>query len=248
MNKFIFILIILLSASSIKLVGQNYALGQEVNDTIMSYNYGTIDYCYPDPDISLQINSNLIPFATGLQVKIVIDDIIPDSGIIGTSNGIYLNIGDELLFNDTILSHPIYFFLASEIKFSYVVTGMPSVLGEHYYCSVDSLFTFANCNNWFEVYPDDNTPNCQITMTSNVEDKPLKRINVYPNPFRDFLKIDPVDSIQKIEVFDINGNMLLYKKGISNNQEIDFSNFGKGIYFIKIITIDSISIERVLKN
>jgi len=56
---------------------------------------------------------------------------------------------------------------------------------------------------------------------------------VYPNPTKDFLYINILDStieIQNIQLFDVLGRLVLKQR----DQVIDVSNFKKGIYFLKI--------------
>ncbi|MCG8332181.1 MAG: T9SS type A sorting domain-containing protein [Chitinophagales bacterium] len=231
-----------------EMVGQNYYLGQEVNDTIMKFNYGTIDACFPDPDVSLGVNSNLIPLASGLQIKLVIDEIIPDTGVIGTDGGL-LSVGDELFFNDTTLSYPIYFYYAAEeIKYSYIVTGIPNILGEEYYCGVDSAFSFANCSNWFEIYPESSIPNCQIMNASETSQVSVQQVKIYPNPVKETLEIKTTKPIKKIKVYDLSGNLVLKESGRNNRVSVDFSYLQDGMYILKVTIDNFVVIEKIIKR
>ena len=54
---------------------------------------------------------------------------------------------------------------------------------------------------------------------------------MYPNPFVDKINIVGIDGTEKITVTDILGKELFTGLGI---QEINFSNYGKGSYFLTL--------------
>lgn len=78
---------------------------------------------------------------------------------------------------------------------------------------------------------------------------PKSLISIYPNPTFDYVKINS-ENDQKIiqaQIFDLNGRLLsnLYV----TNQMIDFKNFTKGMYILKLIDENnSIHFEKVIKN
>jgi len=68
-------------------------------------------------------------------------------------------------------------------------------------------------------------------------------ISVYPNPVTDVLNINGED-IEKIEVYDINGRLVIQSNSIS----ISTNNLNAGIYIVKIITANGISSHKVVKK
>ena len=217
-------------------VGQNYQLNVPVSDTIMKFNYSTIDACFPQEDISFEINPQLIPFATGLDVKVVITEIIPDSGVVGTDDGQLLNVGSEMFFSDTELSHPIYFFTASQIKYSYVVEGIPTVLNQPYYCAFDSAFSFASCGNWFIVYPEAGVPQCQVDLTMSTRNsESINTVHLFPNPAKENIQIRSNEAIKEIRIFNVLGQYQLHQKIDGNEIQLDVSSLPSGQYNATII-------------
>ena len=70
-------------------------------------------------------------------------------------------------------------------------------------------------------------------LTTN--DHFLKKINIYPNPTKDFINIDLQNSLKsKVQIFNIFGKELFNKQFTQNFISIDISNFTKGIYILKI--------------
>ncbi|MDG4715346.1 T9SS type A sorting domain-containing protein [Winogradskyella marincola] len=58
------------------------------------------------------------------------------------------------------------------------------------------------------------------------------KIKVFPNPSKEFIQISNLDSKEPYTIFGVLGNEI--KKGIiSENEQIDISNFTNGMYFLK---------------
>ena len=65
-----------------------------------------------------------------------------------------------------------------------------------------------------------------------------KQVILYPNPAFNLLNFEGVEADNTIEIYDINGRMLL--SGQVENNQIDISSLNTGAYFVKIISKDSI--------
>lgn len=75
-------------------------------------------------------------------------------------------------------------------------------------------------------------------------------VSFYPNPTKDILhiKYETAQNQLNISIFDVNGKIVLNTSNTSLNQ-IDISNLKKGIYFIKVETLDGkIQIEKIIKQ
>lgn len=62
----------------------------------------------------------------------------------------------------------------------------------------------------------------------------LNKLKLYPNPVEDVLTVKNVTVLDKIEVYDILGKKYFEIFPKNNLVEIDFSNFEKGTYFVKL--------------
>ena len=73
----------------------------------------------------------------------------------------------------------------------------------------------------------------------NINDiMPKNDINIFPNPCNDFINIETETKIENINIFDINGRLVLTKKynsSIQKNYEIDCSGLKQGIYYLNIM-------------
>lgn len=73
-----------------------------------------------------------------------------------------------------------------------------------------------------------------------------KTISIYPNPANDHLFINSTDA--EVNVYDLNGNLLMENKTYKANTSIDISNLSTGIYLVKINTPSGLITRRLIKN
>ncbi|WP_405564550.1 ELWxxDGT repeat protein [Polaribacter sp. Asnod6-C07] len=82
------------------------------------------------------------------------------------------------------------------------------------------------------------TPNLSVLNLHTFQntDK-LNKINIYPNPSNSFINIKSGKWFNKLNIYDIRGNLII-KKHIENTLEtkLNVNNLTKGIYFLEIIS------------
>ena len=73
----------------------------------------------------------------------------------------------------------------------------------------------------------------------------MEAISVYPNPTRDVIFVGANNdlSVQRVEVFDLTGQMVIS----STKVEIQVSDLESGIYFVRITADDRIVTQRIVK-
>lgn len=78
----------------------------------------------------------------------------------------------------------------------------------------------------------------------------LTRVAVvaYPNPTANKIYVTAQDTIEGIELFDINGRILLRTAPGNVNASIDLSPKAKGIYILKTYTASGADIQKIIKN
>lgn len=84
-----------------------------------------------------------------------------------------------------------------------------------------------------------------INTTMGVENIKKTTINIYPNPVKSILNIKTDDKIKVIELYDEIGRKV---KNLSNSNVINLENLSKGIYYLKIQTEKSSSVEKIIKE
>lgn len=80
----------------------------------------------------------------------------------------------------------------------------------------------------------------------NTEDFFAQNLKIYPNPAHDFFYISSNDSAQ-IQIFNAAGLSVLVTQ-TKNNEKIDVSGLGKGIYFMKIYSKGKVTLHKLIKQ
>lgn len=114
-----------------------------------------------------------------------------------------------------------------------------------YGSDVEETVTFAvmtNCENNESELSEEISVEIKYQDIKEYED----RFEFYPNPIDDYLYITTEENINKIEIYNIMGVMILEKDSISN--KIDLSKLNNGIYFIKIKTDKGTIVNRIVKS
>ncbi|MDC3195991.1 aryl-sulfate sulfotransferase, partial [Flavobacteriaceae bacterium] len=85
----------------------------------------------------------------------------------------------------------------------------------------------------------------EFTCSSLSTDDLLKNnITIYPNPVIDFININTSLNILEVDIYDVLGKSLNFRK--INNRKIDMSNFNRGIYVLKIKTEIGIITKKII--
>ncbi|KFC22713.1 T9SS-dependent choice-of-anchor J family protein [Epilithonimonas lactis] len=87
-----------------------------------------------------------------------------------------------------------------------------------------------------------------VSFTKNalaVNDVNKTAIKIYPNPVVDQLTIKTDDIIKSVQVYSLDGKLLKTIEG--NHDKVDFRNYQKGTYLLKIETNKSVTSQKVIK-
>ncbi len=85
-------------------------------------------------------------------------------------------------------------------------------------------------------------------FTNGIFNRPSFHINIFPNPVKEILNISSGDFIESIYVTTIEGKILLKENPYSNNFQIDFSSYPKGIYFLKTFSKNEYQINKIINQ
>lgn len=76
-----------------------------------------------------------------------------------------------------------------------------------------------------------------------------KQFRVFPNPVRDLLKVESkAVVINKLELFDLDGRLMLSKNLSDNKVEINTSALSRGTYILRISTHEGVHSQRIMKR
>ena len=78
--------------------------------------------------------------------------------------------------------------------------------------------------------------------------QPARLLNAYPNPTSSMLYIEDVKVGSVVQVISINGNLVYTSLVNRNNISIDMGTMNNGIYLVRLVEKDKVSVVRVVKN
>jgi len=99
----------------------------------------------------------------------------------------------------------------------------------------------------FQTMP--STFNAENTEFSSVSNNGAEQINlsISPNPAQHFVTISAGDQLAKINIYDLQGKIILIQNPDSNESTIDINHLADGMYYMEIETINGkVAIEKII--
>ncbi|MBS4041905.1 MAG: fibronectin type III domain-containing protein [Flavobacteriales bacterium] len=87
-----------------------------------------------------------------------------------------------------------------------------------------------------------------VTVTLGINNNNLSLVKIYPNPTSDYLTIQHSVSIQKIELYNLLGQLVKEVKVSSNIEQISLNQLSKGTYLLKVFDDVSSQSFKVIKQ
>ena len=88
---------------------------------------------------------------------------------------------------------------------------------------------------------------CIKTLGESIEEF-TSSFEIYPNPVDVNLHIDAVTNIEKVIVYDVNGQEIMVERVASEQMVISTVNLKPGIYFVRIETAETVITKKIVKN
>lgn len=103
-------------------------------------------------------------------------------------------------------------------------------------------FRHYNITNMFWLLIDD----IKVTAgnTASISEVENANVTLYPNPVSSILHIE-AQGIQEVNVIDVNGRTVM---STQNTNTIDMSNLASGVYFVRVITTDGVSTQKITRK
>jgi Leucine-rich repeat (LRR) protein len=117
-----------------------------------------------------------------------------------------------------------------------------------------NLLNGAIVNNRAGIFFDYNAPidtgfeNTTFQALSNSGFTKDNSISIYPNPTKNAINIKCDTTIKSIELFDVQGRILVTKMISENSEVLDISDKANGIYFLKITSENGSKVEKLIKE
>lgn len=117
-----------------------------------------------------------------------------------------------------------------------------------YTATADNVYYFGFGNTTAPVTTTTSLRVDNVTFTKNnlaVNDVNKNSVKIYPNPVVDQLNIKTDDTLKSVQIYSLDGKLLRTIEG--NNNKVDFRNYPKGTYLVKIETNKSVTSQKVIK-
>ena len=111
-----------------------------------------------------------------------------------------------------------------------------------YFGYANRIWKVSDGNSWNETYD-----NCAYYALSN-EKKSLLEFSLYPNPSTDLIQVTSVEPVTKVSIYDLGGRLVLEETPNKANFEIKTNNLSKGIYIIKLNSVDRVATRKILNQ
>lgn len=86
-----------------------------------------------------------------------------------------------------------------------------------------------------------------IDYTTGIVEETLPNINIYPNPSKDWIKIDGISEVSDVQIFDVTGKLVLSQE-YQVDDKIDISNLTVGMYILNIRNSEGVSSKKIIKQ
>ena len=85
-----------------------------------------------------------------------------------------------------------------------------------------------------------------VTTPAGIEDVTMENTTVYPNPVSDVLTISSSNQVQRVEIFNIQGQLVKAETG--DVQSISVKDLANGLYTLKLTTENGTSMHKIIKK
>lgn len=163
-------------------------------------------------------------------------------GDTSTPTSITIEEGDTVIWTwTTTHPHTVTSMAGSQEEFdSGIITGM----NETY----DYIFTEAGTNPYECTVHTTMNGTITVEATAGVEENMVTELQFYPNPTSDILTITAKDNIDRIEIYDMNGRLVLDTKGGNPTSKIYMQNYNAGTYLVKVFSAGQTKTLSVIKK
>ncbi|HMK07197.1 MAG TPA: T9SS type A sorting domain-containing protein [Flavobacterium sp.] len=93
-----------------------------------------------------------------------------------------------------------------------------------------------------------NTATTVFQVLANEGFEKDQSVAISPNPASDYLMIKANGKIKSVQSYDLQGRLIATVIAGDTQTKMDISNYAKGIYFVKVITVDGMKTEKVIKK
>jgi len=88
--------------------------------------------------------------------------------------------------------------------------------------------------------------NCQIISTVGIEKNEIQEVNIYPNPATDFIHIKHSKPIERVEIMNAIGQVLLTSSAHTSQSQLDISSLKAGMYTVSVYAEKAVFTKKIM--
>ena len=164
-------------------------------------------------------------------------------------NTLYLNF-DVPLMNDLELgmstANSDLYRNSTGSVYPYAIGNIASITGHNSPNSVSYHYFFYNLKMKENCISNFAEATAVFMLPSLVEDVVKSNFSIYPNPATNFINVSADETIEKIAIFDIKGSLIFSKSYQQKRTSINISDFAKGMYTVKVLSMKNSSVQQLI--
>lgn len=156
------------------------------------------------------------------------------------------------------VSHPVYTRIANgKVEFIFEDINLAAAAHGHVVFKIKTKSTLAvgsSVSNRADIFFDYNFPvvtDPAVTVFSILGREDFKTdesVAIMPNPATDMLTVQANAAIRSIDLFDLQGRLLITKLPYALQTRLDVSGYPKGVYLVKVATANGNAAREIIKN
>ncbi len=193
-------------------------------------------------DVDVMVDSSLIPFANGVELKYVVTLLNTMPGSVYSVQSGVVQLYDTLTFSPNNTYFRFYSSVSGLMQLKLIIVGTPTVALESYPCELSLGIVLPNCMDSKYIYSSGTA--CEVEDFNGIREiEKSLMFKVSPIPANDYFEIQAL-SVQNNEkvfkLFNGQGQEVLREMMALNfkSKRINIDNLTNGIYFWKVIDQD----------
>jgi hypothetical protein len=88
----------------------------------------------------------------------------------------------------------------------------------------------------------------EVSIINNIKEMTKISFSIVPNPASSLITISAVNNFHTVEVVGFLGQTIYSQSNIGNKSTLDVSNYANGVYFVRIISENGVSVNKFVKQ
>jgi len=130
--------------------------------------------------------------------------------------------------------------------YPYAIGNIASITGHNSPNSATYHYFFYNLQMQENCISDFAEATAVFMLPSLFKDVVMDKFSIYPNPATNSINISNNETIDRVNIFDIKGSLIFTQSDQKKSTSIDVSDFAKGVYTVKVVSMKNSSVQQLI--